>query len=58
MTGEEIKLARELLGMTQVKFAELLDVHKITVSRWERGVRKPYGAEVTAIKLLVDKEVK
>jgi DNA-binding transcriptional regulator YiaG len=58
MTGEEIKLARKMLGMTQAKFAERLDVHRITVSRWERGVRKPYGAEVKAIELLVDKEAK
>jgi putative transcriptional regulator len=52
MSGEEIKLARELLGMTQAELAKRLDTHIMTISKWERGERKPSGAAAMAIKLL------
>lgn len=39
--SEAIKALRRRLGLTQVDFAKFLDVDSITVSRWERGVRKP-----------------
>jgi transcriptional regulator with XRE-family HTH domain len=41
MQGAEIKSTRELLGLTQVQFAQLLGVHPITVSKWERDVSPP-----------------
>lgn len=34
----EIATTRKALGLTQVQFAQLLGVHPITVSKWERGV--------------------
>jgi len=41
MQGIEIKSTRESLGLTQVQFAQLLGVHPITVSKWERNVSPP-----------------
>jgi DNA-binding XRE family transcriptional regulator len=38
--GQLIKRARELLGMTQEKLAEVIGAGKITVSRWEREGQK------------------
>ena len=35
VTAEEIKLVREILGMTQKEFAEFVNVSKRTVERWE-----------------------
>lgn len=42
MKPHEIKLARELLRLTQAQLGQVLGVHWITVSRWERG-RSPPG---------------
>lgn len=39
--GERLKADRELLGLSQIEFAELLGVHWVTISRWERGVKTP-----------------
>ena len=33
--------AREALGLTQAQLAALLDVHAITVSKWERSILIP-----------------
>lgn len=42
MTAEEIKDLREgQLGLTQVQLAQLLGVHPLTVSKWERGLLTP-----------------
>lgn len=41
MKPHEVKLARELLGLTQAELAQLLDRHAFTVSKWERGVLMP-----------------
>jgi transcriptional regulator with XRE-family HTH domain len=37
----EIKSVREKLGLGQAEFAQLLGVHALTVSRWERGMLTP-----------------
>jgi DNA-binding transcriptional regulator YiaG len=44
MRPEQIKAARMRLGLTQQQLAELLEVPKNTLARWERGVMKPVGA--------------
>lgn len=36
-----LKRLRELLGMTQSQFAQLIGVSTTTVSRWELGIHKP-----------------
>jgi DNA-binding transcriptional regulator YiaG len=38
MSGEELRRHRRRLGLTQVQLAAELDVHPITLSRWERDV--------------------
>jgi len=37
MTARQLAKARERLGLSQAALAERLDVHEMTVSRWERG---------------------
>lgn len=39
--AKAIKAARERLGLTQTALAELLNVHKMTISHWERGKTRP-----------------
>lgn len=41
MNAEDIKKLRERLGLNQEKLGQLLDVHAMTVSKWERGVLEP-----------------
>ena len=50
MRGQKIRLIREALGETQVQFAARLGVQWITVSRWERGLHKPSGLALGAIR--------
>jgi putative transcriptional regulator len=39
VTPDELKAAREKLGVTQVEFAKALEVSLRTLSGWEQGVR-------------------
>lgn len=41
MTPTEITQLRESLGLNQVQFGQLLNVHPMTVSKWERGAAFP-----------------
>jgi transcriptional regulator with XRE-family HTH domain len=41
MNAQEIKSVRELLNLNQVQLAQLLGVHPITVSKWERNEALP-----------------
>lgn len=41
MSGADIKKIREALGLSQQRFGQLLGVHWVTVSRWERGELRP-----------------
>jgi putative transcriptional regulator len=47
--AKEIRAIREVLGCTQIEFAALLNVPKVTAISWENGTRKPSGA---ALRLL------
>jgi putative transcriptional regulator len=49
MHAREIRAIRALLGCTQMEFAALLNVPKVTAISWENGTRKPSGA---ALRLL------
>ena len=49
MPAKEIRAIRALLGCTQMEFAALLNVPKVTAVSWENGTRKPSGA---ALRLL------
>lgn len=41
MTAQEVRRVRLDLGLSQVQLAQILGVHHLTVSKWERGVAKP-----------------
>lgn len=41
MTPAEIQAVRGELKMTQAQLAQLLGVHVLTVSKWERGALRP-----------------
>jgi DNA-binding transcriptional regulator YiaG len=49
VTGSEVRQIRRALGMSQPKFAELLGVHAISVSKWETGAM---GMRPTTEKLI------
>ena len=39
--GEKIKTYRKILGLTQKKLANLLDIDTSTIGHWERGKNRP-----------------
>jgi DNA-binding XRE family transcriptional regulator len=41
MTPSEIRAVRERMGVTQVEFAQLLNVSRNTVVNWEAGKAQP-----------------
>ena len=41
MTSQEVVVIRTSLRMTQEQLAQLLGVHSLTVSKWERGLLRP-----------------
>ena len=47
---DKIKKARTALGMSQIKFAGILNVHPMTISKWERGESSPDSAQEDIIR--------
>lgn len=47
----EVALARVKTGMSQVQFAEALDISPRTLQEWEQGRRQPSGAARTLIRI-------
>jgi transcriptional regulator with XRE-family HTH domain len=41
VTGNQVSALRQKLGLSQVQLAQLLGVHPLTVSKWERDVLAP-----------------
>jgi len=41
MDSTQVKNVRKTLGLTQPLFGQLLGVHPMTVSKWERGELEP-----------------
>jgi transcriptional regulator with XRE-family HTH domain len=41
LNAADIRRTRKDLGLTQPQFGQLLDVHWVTVSKWERGEARP-----------------
>lgn len=39
--GNKLKKIREINGISQVEIANMLNVHKATVSKWEKGKTEP-----------------
>ena len=54
MTGEELARIRRDLGLTQSELAAKIEVHPITVSRWERSVIKISRAVEMAVKKIIE----
>lgn len=53
ITPAEIRRIREQLCWTQARFAVVLAVHCCTVSRWERGCRRPCAASARRLDMLL-----
>ena len=49
---EEIKQIRKSLGVTQGRLAEIMGVHKVSVSRWENGKADPSPMAVKFLRIL------
>ncbi len=49
MTGSETRAIRDQLGLTQPQLAQLLGVHPLTVSKWERGLLIPSAHQQTLL---------
>ena len=56
-SGDEIRMIRNDLGLTQVVFAYLLGVSKKTVEAWEAGKNKPTGPALRMMELLYNKDI-
>jgi len=41
MTGKQVSELRQKLGLSQAQLAQLLGVHSLTVSKWERNILVP-----------------
>ncbi len=50
MKPGELRAAREKLGLTQAELAKALGVQRVTVARWETGLRKIPAMMVLALK--------
>ena len=49
MNASEVAKIRSQLGLSQAQLGELLGVHTLTVSRWERGLLQPTAHQVTLL---------
>lgn len=52
MTGADIKEMRERLGLSQSFLAEIVNMSVVSVSKWERGEKKPNGAALRTLNTL------
>ncbi len=50
LSATAIKRIRTTLGLTQGQIAELLGVHPLTVSKWERGLLSPNSHQVQLLR--------
>lgn len=53
MTDEQIKEARESLGMNQSEIARAMGVHRVTYTKWERGENRVTASPETSIRMLL-----
>lgn len=52
VTGDEVRQARKVLGLTQRELAERLAVSMMTISRWELGVIRVNETAARLLKVL------
>ena len=57
-TPEAIRDFRKQLGLSQVKFAEMLGVRQATLSAWETGAHTPLGMGQRLLDCLAEKHGK
>lgn len=50
MTAAEVFAVRNRLGLNQTQLAQLLGVHPLTVSKWERGLLVPSPHQKTLLR--------
>lgn len=53
MTPNEIKQARQSLGLNQSEMARAMGVHRVTYTKWERGEQAITAAPATEIDMLM-----
>lgn len=59
MDGKELKRRREALGLSVAQLAELLDVTRISLHRWEReGIKERSGMLHLALRQLEDQALR
>ncbi|EJS13680.1 helix-turn-helix domain-containing protein [Bacillus cereus] len=56
MNASQIKLAREMAGISQTEFAKMLGVDQSNLSKWERGALNPNRKSINRIIKLVGTE--
>ena len=58
MEAEEVVSLRKAKGWSQQELADWLGVHRMTVSRWDRGASPPTGAALKALERLAQRAEK
>ncbi len=53
--GKDLKQLRKRMGITQEDVGKLMDVDPLTISRWERGTRKPMPVHLRKIERIKKK---
>lgn len=43
-----------MLGLSQEEMARACNTHPMTISKWDRGIRKPSGQAVRLIELMIE----
>ncbi|PFA06612.1 helix-turn-helix domain-containing protein [Bacillus cereus] len=56
MRPQDIKAVRQITGLNQTQFGELLNVSFNTVNRWERGLVQPKKENIKRIERLIGSE--
>jgi hypothetical protein len=57
LVGRNIALGRRLVGISQLRLSESLDMERSEVSKWENGVHEPSAGNIERIALALDKPV-
>ena len=58
MSPEEVKLLRQLYGLSLRAFAEKVGVAHTTIVRWENGSNRPKGLQLASLERLAKQAAK
>jgi DNA-binding transcriptional regulator YiaG len=50
-TGEDIAALRAFVGLTQIDFAQAIEISVHTLRNWEQGRRKPEGPAIALLRI-------